>query len=331
MHRIQPLSYERRLVKTALLLTLLLSTLSIAADGPLSIVETIGGDEGEVFLHNPSSLRFATDGTLFLLNAGECQVLHFDADWSLLNSFGRCGGGPAEFENAVGLVLVEDEVWVFEMARIVVFGNDGEYRRILKHENTYQAPDHLDGRLSVMIGTGDQPAAFLDDKGVIVDTFGPACPADFFEAFKSCRNMMVLPHDEGLCLMVNLVDGSALLIGDDGEPVWDRPLVERVDDSVIKESDDGAEVQMTLSFGMGRGCRDSHGRYWMAEIPVEEGAPMHIHVLDADLAPLVAPFALPDGVYTWEITESPDGRMVLVSSGESTIYICDVDPALPVP
>jgi len=318
-------------VKIVCALVLLVSTCSFAAEIPLTLVQTIGGDEGEVFLHNPSSLRYAPDGTHYLLNAGECQVIHFDADWDELNTFGRCGGGPGEFENAVGMVLEGDEVWVFEMAKIVVYGLDGEYRHILRHENTYSAPERIGDRLTVLLGTGDHPAAFLDDAGVAVEPFGPECPADFFEAFKTCRNMVILPHDDGLCLMANLVDGRATLIGEDGRPVWDRLLVEHEDDSVMEESDDGQEkqVSLSLSLSLGRGCRDSHGRYWMAEVPAVDDAPMFIHVLDSDLEPLIAPFAMPDGIFTWEIVESPDGRLVFVSSGESTIYVWDVDPALP--
>jgi hypothetical protein len=318
-------------MRTVLILLITMVTASTAAEIPLALVQTIGGDEGEVFLHNPQSLRYAPDGTHYLLNAGECQVIHFDADWNELNSFGRCGGGPGEFENAVGMMLEGDEVWVFEMAKIVVYGLDGEYRRLLKHENTYAAPARLGERIVVLLGTGDHPAAFIDDAGVAVEPFGPECPADFFEAFKACRNMVILPHDEGLCLMANLVDGRATLIGEDGRPVWDRLLIEHEDDSVIKKTEDGEEtnVTMSLSLTMGRGCRDSRGRYWMVEVPPEDDTPMYIHVLGADLEPLVAPFAMPDGIFTWEVVEAPDGRLVFVSSGESTIYVWDVDPSLP--
>lgn len=319
----------RRGVVSTLLLLLPLA----AAAVPLTLVRTLGGDEGEVFLHNPASLAYAPDGEAYLLNVGDCQVLRFDADWTELGAFGRCGGGPGEFENAVGLMLEGDEVWVFEMARIVVFGRDGEYRRILKHENTYAEPERLGDRLLVVLGTGDRPVAYLDDAGAAVEPFGPECPADFFEAFKTCRNLQILPHVDGRCLLVNHVDGRATLIGEDGRSLRDRLLVTHEDDSVMKtdEDEEGTTISMSLSFSLGRGCRDAQGRYWFPEASAHEDSPMRVHVLGADLEPLTPAFTLPDGVQGWEFVPAPDGRMVLLSAPESTLYVFEVDPALPAP
>ena len=313
-------------------LLLLLVPVALAA-APLTLVRTLGADDEDLLLHDPMSLAYAADGAAYVLNAGECQVLRFGPDWSGPTAFGRCGNGPGEFENPVGMLLEGDEVWVFEMARIVVFGLDGTWRRVLKHENTYASPRRLDGRMVVLLGTGDAPAAYLDTEGRAIDPFGPDCPDDFFEAFKTCRNLAVLPHDEGRCLMVNLVDGLATLVGPDGRTVWERNLIDHEDDSRMETEDDGESKTMTLSLslGIGRGCRDAQGRYWFPDASTDENEHQLMHVFGPDLKPLVPAFPLPEGVQGWEMVPTPDGRMVLLSPGDSAIHVFEVDPALPTP
>ncbi len=311
-------------MKTTSLLAFLLFCVPAMA-GPLTIVQTVGGDEGEVFLHQPEWPCYAPDGSLYLLNSGECQVLHLDPDWEPIAVFGRCGGGPGEFENPTGMTLYRGQVWVFEQARITVFAADGTYVRTLVPGSQYGASVVIGDRLVTRLGAGQRTVAYLDDEGVVTEAFGPECPADFFEAFKLCRNVQILPHEGGRCLLVNLVDGRATLVGDDGLPAWDRELVRTEDDSQMSTSEDGESVSLSLSYSLGMGMRDSHGRYWIVKMPVDEEAPMRVVVLDGDLEKVRAEFALPDGIYAWQLAETPDGRILLISTGESTIYVCELD------
>jgi len=291
---------------------------------PLEIVRTIGGDDGEVFLHNPLSVTFAADGTIYLLNGGDCQVMQLDDQWTELNTFGACGEGPGEFSNPVGMVLYEDEVWVFELARITVYDLSGEYLRTMTPGLQYGAPVVIDGQLIARMGAGDRAAATLDRDGLATGYLGPECPTDFFEGFKKCRNMQILPHEDGACLMVNLVDGQALLVGENGDPVWDRYLTRKEDDSVMETSDDGESMSMSLSLAMAMGCRDNQGRYWMVTLPEDDDAQSRVSVLDGELKPVMDSFLLPEGIYSWQLACSPTGQMILVSTNESTLYVCDV-------
>lgn len=292
---------------------------------PLTIVQTIGGDEGDVFLHNPAWPVYADDGTLYLLNAGDCQVLHLSPGWEQLNAFGKCGEGPGEFADPTGLALYKDQVWVFETARITVYELDGTYVRTILPGNQYAGAVVLDGRLMVRLGAGERVAAILDDDGKIVEAFGLECPENFFEGFKKCRNMQILAHDDGRCLFLNLVDGQAYLIGDDGHAVWDLNLVEKEDDSTMTKSDDGESINLTLTLAMGMGLRDSRGYYWINKIPEDQDQRSGLEILSSDLKTTLASFDLPDGVHAWQLAETPTGQILLVSTSESTIYVCDLD------
>lgn len=294
-----------------------------AAD--VEVVRTLGAEGDDLFLHNPMSVQSAGDRTWFLINAGECQVLHLDADWELLNTFGRCGEGPGEFENPRGMVLYRDEVWVFGMARITVFGQDGEYRRSLVPGLQYQSATLLDGRLAAVMGAGDRSAAFLTEEGTVAEAFGTSCPEDFFEGFKACRSQQILPHDEGRCLLLNPISGKVWLVDDQGEVAWEKSLVDQDEISNMSRSDDGESITLFVSFLTGNAGRDPAGRYWFTLSGEDEDAPMSIRVTDGQLKPLVQDIVLPEGVSGFEVFFTPDGLVGLVSTGESVVvHLCRI-------
>lgn len=308
----------------AVLSAVLLLHAAAPASAAVTVLRTLGADDDGLFLHGPRAVTFAADGTVFLLNGGESQVLHLDRDWNLLEAFGSPGQGPGEIENPVGMILLKDEIRVFEMARITVFGRDGAYRRTLVPGVQYARPAVLDGRIAAVLGAGERPAAFLDDAGRVVSSFGPACPVDFFAAFKACRLVQILPHDAGLCLLLNPLEGTATLVDRDGEAAWTRTLVKAEDTSRYSESADGSEVSMSVTFAMGLGARDAAGDYWFVLPPVVEEGTTYLRRTDADLARIGPDLPLPDGVSGAEVAFAPDGALVLVSPGESLIHLCRV-------
>ena len=81
---------------------------------------------------------------------------------------------------------------------------------------------------------------------------------------------------------------------------------------------------MSLSLALGMGCRDSQGRYWTSILPEDEDGVMEIRILEKDMKTEVTSFFLPDGIFAWQLFQAPNGQMYLVSTGESTIYVCDV-------
>lgn len=290
----------------------------------IEIVRSLGSEGDDLFLHNPSDVQLAADGTWYLLNNGECQVMQLNDQWEEINSFGRCGQGPGEFENAVGMVLYNHEVWVFEMARVTLFGLDGEYLRTLVQGVQYQRPALVDGKLMSVLGAGDHPAAHLNDDGTVGEAFGPECPDDFFESFKLCRNQQILPHDSGRAMLLNPVSGRVWLVDDEGKVAWQKDLVPPQDKSNVSESEDGSSVTMSVSFTTGLAARDPQGVYWFTLPGESEDDPMRLRRTDGQLKVLDEDIVLPEDVAGYQVFFSPDGLVGLVSGGESVIYLCRV-------
>lgn len=305
-------------------LAMLLAAATTCLSVEVEVVRTLGADGDDLFLHNPMSVQLAEDGTWFMINAGECQVLHLDADWELLNSFGRCGEGPGEFENPRGMVLYRGEVWVFGMARITVYGQDGEFRRSLVPGLQYQAVTLLNGRLAAVMGAGDLSAAFLTDEGTVKEAFGTSCPEDFFESFKACRNQQILPSDEGRCLLLNPISGKVWLIDDQGEVAWEKSLVTLDEKTQMSKSDDGETITLSVSFLTGNAGLSPEGNYWFTIPSEEEDGPTSIRVTDGQLNRLGEDIVLPDEINGFEVFFTPDGLVGLVSTGESVVHLCRI-------
>ena len=291
----------------------------------IEIVRTLGGEDDDLFLHNPMSVKAAEDGTWFMINAGECQVLHLDADWELLNSFGRCGEGPGEFENPRGLVLYQDEVWVFGMASITVYGEDGEYHRSLVPGLQYQSVTLLNGRLAAVMGAGDLSAAFLTDEVTVDEAFGTSCSSDFFESFKACRNQQILPNDVGRCLLLNPISGKVWQIDDQGQVAWVKNLVALDEKSQMSKSDDGETITLSVSFLTGNAGLGPKGNYWFTIPSEEEEGPMSLRVTDGQLNPIGKDIVLPDDIKGYGVFFTPDGLMGLVSGNESVVHLCRIE------
>jgi|GEM_PF-2661247 len=290
---------------------------------PLTVVQTIGADDDDVLLYNPSWVRFADDGSIFVLNEGDCQVLQFSAEWELLNKFGRCGEGPGEFSNPTGMILYRNEVLVFELARITVYTLDGRYLRTVASRNQYAAAEVIDDRIHVRLGAGDRPGAWLDENYSVVEYFGFDCPDNFVSDFRQCRNVQILPHPEGVCLMANLLTSQVSVIGKDGYSRDNKFIIDAMDNTAVIKDNEGESVGASMSFCMGYGCCDARGRYWLP-VYMSEDQPAAIAVLDKDLKTIMPIFNLPDDLFPWMIFESPSGHLLLVAMMESTIYVCDV-------
>ncbi len=306
-------------------LMVLLSTATACLSVEVVVVRTLGADGDDLFLHNPMSVQAAEDGTWYLINAGECQVLHLDADWELINSFGRCGEGPGEFESPRGMVLYQNEVWVFGMARITVYGLDGEFLRSLVPGLQYQAVTLLNGRLAAIMGAGDLSAAFLTDEGTVEEAFGTTCSEDFFESFKACRNQQILPSVEGRCLLLNPISGKVWMIDNQGEVAWEKDLVKLEENAQMSESDGGETITLTVSFLTGNAGLSPKGNYWFTIPSEEENGAMSIRVTDGQLNRLGEDIVLPDDINGYEVFFTPDGLVGLVSTGESVVHLCRVE------
>lgn len=98
-------------------------------DRTSDLVETrrMGLDPDGAAFVSIRDVAIGADGSLYVLEGGLRQVLHFGADWELINSIGGQGDGPGEFREASALAVSSDTVFVFDTwsARITTFGVDG--------------------------------------------------------------------------------------------------------------------------------------------------------------------------------------------------------------
>jgi hypothetical protein len=302
---------------------LLLAGSAACAAGPagLTLLRTVGGDDDAIMLHRPSELAFAPDGTAYVVNFGDCRVLHFDAGWNLLNEFGAQGEGPGEFSNPTGMIVHEDMVWVFEMARVTQYGLDGTYLRTLRSEKELHGPFVEDGRILARLGgASGRGAIIVDDDLQPVLEMGPECPTDdFFASYKKCGFMSILPHPDHLCILVNPLDGTLYAVDEAGDVVREAELVES--DGRSHATEDDGQVSMTFTMVIGPGCVDHRGYLWTTTYSEDEESDEDsvLRVFDREFRP-VRDYALPEDV-VGSVRQDPDGNLVLLDGQGSQIHV----------
>lgn len=301
-----------------------------ASAAELKLLRTVGADEEEILLYRPEQIAFTPGGEAYVVNGGDCQVLHFDADWNLLNSFGKCGQGPGEFERATGLILRAGAVWVFELGRATLFDPAGKYLETRRSQQQMKSPVVAGDRILCLLDGGDRALGRLDDQLALVEKLGPGCPADdFFQRFKDCGMMHLILHPDYLCLLINAFDGRLHAVGADGEVARTVSLMGEEGYSSMSQEDDS--LSMSLSLVLGIGFVDTAGRLWSLPFPQEEGededALQVVAVRDRKFEPLVE-FTLPEGVNGYRLVQSPRGELVLVDANQSLIHVLEF-PELP--
>jgi hypothetical protein len=93
---------------------------------------SIGQENGppEYTFARIATVAAASDGTIFVLDAGDHRVRAYDAAGRHLTTFGRQGSGPGEFQGA-GRMIVDSLVYVFDgpQQRYSAFSHSGEHLR----------------------------------------------------------------------------------------------------------------------------------------------------------------------------------------------------------
>jgi DNA-binding beta-propeller fold protein YncE len=87
--------------------------------------------EGKIFISNPKS----KENNIFILNS----------DGSLISVFGREGQGPGELQSPLELAISkQDEIYITDRGKVVVFNNTGQFIKEIRIENEYQKIIPLD-------------------------------------------------------------------------------------------------------------------------------------------------------------------------------------------
>ncbi|MEZ4388535.1 MAG: hypothetical protein R3D98_13380 [Candidatus Krumholzibacteriia bacterium] len=303
---------------------LTLAALAAAQSPQLEVLQTVDGGD-LAMLYRPEAIAFGPDGTSYVLNAGDGQVIQFDADWQQVRTFGHEGEGPGEFLNPTGMIIRDGRLWVFEMLRATVFSLAGEYERTLTGRLEMHEPISTDRGILVRLGSSDRLAALLDDQLELLTKLGPECPTgDFMASYQACGFVHVLPHPDFLALLLNPFDGHLWALDRDGAVARDLDLVGASGQSRVSKPDDGGNVSMRFTLVIATGGVDRAGRFWTLPMVTGEDdpdAPQVIVVRDRRLAP-IAEFTLPDDVHAFRIDQAPDGHLILLDGGASLLHVC---------
>lgn len=69
------------------------------------------------------------DENIFVLDRGNCRIQKFDKDGKYLQTIGRKGQGPGEFEHSSGILLDTNEnIYVKDGYKLSTFGEDGKFK-----------------------------------------------------------------------------------------------------------------------------------------------------------------------------------------------------------
>ena len=101
----------------------------------LTLVAEIGSDlaDEDAAFYRIADLAVGAAGELYVLDSGNHQVIVFDSTGRRITTFGRRGGGPAEFVRPIR-IAVDSVVRVFDAGhyRVSVFALDGSHRETVR-------------------------------------------------------------------------------------------------------------------------------------------------------------------------------------------------------
>lgn len=91
----------------------------------------IGNDKDEKYMfYRASDIELDDQDNIYLLDAGNCRVQKFDRNGNYLQTIGRKGQGPGEFERPARISIDDqDNIYVSEMRSIQIFDSKGEFIR----------------------------------------------------------------------------------------------------------------------------------------------------------------------------------------------------------
>ena len=191
----------------------------------LEELAAIGGPESDaLFLWTGISVD--RDGNVYFSDALGCSLKKFGPDGALLKRAGRKGRGPGEFDKPVGLAVVGERVYAWDLydRSVQVFDRDLDYRLTLPMPGSVDALAVLPGgeiaacvRASLVL---TKVVVFRPD-GTPVREFDLTDPKD--EMAPGSISLAVDPSGAAYYgyLFRNLVEKRSL----DGERIWSREIL----------------------------------------------------------------------------------------------------------
>jgi hypothetical protein len=131
---------------------------------------SIGNEEDENYIfYRLGGIAVDSEKNIFVLDGGECRVQKFDREGNYLQTIGRKGQGPGEFEQPLGLFLDSDEmIYVRDTLRrnIHIFGKDGRFKETIKPQNDISSYFGITKKRNIL--TIHTPRTYVDMKRLVV-------------------------------------------------------------------------------------------------------------------------------------------------------------------
>ena len=84
-------------------------------------------DDDNYMFYRVRDIEVDDHGNLYVLERGNCRLQKFDPDGQYLQTIGKKGQGPGEFENPSQLFLGEENIYVSEYRKIHIFNVKGKF------------------------------------------------------------------------------------------------------------------------------------------------------------------------------------------------------------
>jgi DNA-binding beta-propeller fold protein YncE len=310
------------------------------------------------YFENPSDIEVDRDRSLlYIVDAGSCRVLVFDAQGRFLRAIGRKGQGPGEFAQPTGACLVSGgglAVADYGGNRIVIFDASGEFVRQAKVTETrvadlvqsgglfYTVPSSGQSGFAITMGSDarSQPLVnVLDEEGkkvleISVDDFPETHP--FIRAIKHRVSLALSPQGRLFLTyfaanLVHVFEKTGQKVGEFTRPLPFKPMTPAL---VGERSPEKGVVQMRAELDIvspAAGFGPDGMLYVLtvtkalAEIrktnpELKDPYPMRIDVIDPRTRQAVRTIGCDAGVKAFEILDG--GRLVYVhedAEGELTL------------
>lgn len=131
---------------------------------------SIGNEEDENYMfYRLTGIAVDQQENIFVLDDGECRIQKFDRNGNYLQTIGRKGQGPGEFEQPLGIFLdSEAMIYVRDTMRrnIHIFGKDGRFKETIRPQNDISSYFGITEKKNIL--TIHTPHTYVDTKTSIV-------------------------------------------------------------------------------------------------------------------------------------------------------------------
>jgi outer membrane protein assembly factor BamB len=110
-------------------------------------IDTENNETAEMGLTDINHFDIDSSGRIFIANlkAKENYIFMLNNDGSMISAFGSEGQGPGEFQSPKELVISnQDEIFITDRGKVVVFSNTGQFMKEFRIDNDYQKIIPLD-------------------------------------------------------------------------------------------------------------------------------------------------------------------------------------------